>query len=131
MIIEIEETRQKIKNLDYYFLLNIKWFISFLYLMLLTPISWANRVWALPFLTVLAPSQRYNKQQGKTHKKITDWARQMILQLSRWLPQRQLVIVADASYACYRLLDAVRHKACMIRVSLKTLRKLLFRIKFG
>ena len=83
-------------------------------LMLLTPISWANRVWALPFLTVLAPSQRYNKQQGKTHKKITDWARQMILQLSRWLPQRQLVIVADASYACYRLLDAVRHKACMI-----------------
>ena len=39
MIIEIEETRQKIKNLDYYFLLNIKWFISFLYLMLLTPMS--------------------------------------------------------------------------------------------
>jgi hypothetical protein len=28
-------------------------------MMLLTPIPWAGRVWALPFLTVLAPSERY------------------------------------------------------------------------
>ena len=49
-------------------------------LMLLTPVSWAKRVWALPFLTVLAPSERYNKQRGIRHKKLTDWARQMILQ---------------------------------------------------
>ncbi len=27
--------------------------------MLLVPIPWAHRVWALPFLTVLAPSERY------------------------------------------------------------------------
>lgn len=27
--------------------------------MMLTPISWAKRVWALPFLTALAPSERY------------------------------------------------------------------------
>ena len=54
-------------------------------LMLLTPVSWAKRVWALPFLTVLAPSERYNEQQDTRHKKLTarrpgDWARQMILQ---------------------------------------------------
>lgn len=83
-------------------------------MMLLTPISWAKRVWALPFLTVLAPSERYNKQQGKTHKKLTDWARQMILQLKRWLPNREIIVVADSSYASYRLLDAVRHHVCMI-----------------
>jgi hypothetical protein len=83
-------------------------------MMLLTPISWARRVWALPFLTVLAPSERYNQQQGKNHKKITDWARQMILQLKRWLPYRQLIVVADSSYASYSLLDAVRHHVCMI-----------------
>jgi hypothetical protein len=50
-------------------------------LMLLTPIPWAQRVWALPFLTVLAPSQRYHEQHGKRHKTITDWARQLIWQL--------------------------------------------------
>lgn len=83
-------------------------------MMLLTPISWAKRVWALPFLTVLAPSERYNEEEGKKHKKITDWARQMILQLKRWLPNRQLIVVADRSYASYRLLDAVRHHACII-----------------
>ena len=27
--------------------------------MLLTPLAWANRVWALPFLTVLCPSERF------------------------------------------------------------------------
>ena len=83
-------------------------------LMLLTPVSWARRVWALPFLTVLAPSQRYNEQRGKRHKKLTAWAKQMILQLTRWLPDRQIVVVADGSYACYALLDAVRAYACMI-----------------
>ncbi len=83
-------------------------------LMLLAPIDWAKRVWALPFLTVLAPSERYNKRQGKKHKKLTDWAKQMILQLKRWLPNRQLIVVADSSYASYSLLDAVRHHVCMI-----------------
>src|SRR6184192_2555405 len=68
-------------------------------MMLLTPIPWAQRVWALPFLTVLAPSQRYHEQRQKRHKTITDWARQMIRQVHRWLPTRQLIIVADGSYA--------------------------------
>ena len=83
-------------------------------LMLLTPISWADRVWALPFLTVLAPSERYQAQQGKRHKKVTDWARQMLLQLRRWLPDRRLVVVADASYAALGLLAAVQGHVCMI-----------------
>lgn len=83
-------------------------------LMLLTPMSWAKRVWALPFLTVLAPSERYNQQRDKRHKKLTDWARQMILQVKRWLPDRQIIVVADSSYTCYALLDAVRSAVCMI-----------------
>jgi hypothetical protein len=83
-------------------------------LMLLAPIDWTKRIWALPFLTVLAPSERYNQQQEKKHKKLTDWAKQMILQLKRWLPHRQLIVVADSSYASYSLLDAVRHHVCMI-----------------
>ncbi len=38
----------------------------------------------------------------------------MILQLKRWLPDRQIIVVADGSYACYALLDAVRSSVCMI-----------------
>ena len=75
-------------------------------LMLVAPIKWAGRTWALPFLTVLAPSERYHTQQGKVHKKITDWARQMALQLGRWLPDYQSVIVADNSYSVIELLAA-------------------------
>ncbi|MGB8347664.1 MAG: transposase, partial [Ktedonobacteraceae bacterium] len=73
-------------------------------MMLLTPIPWACRVWALPFFTVLAPSERYNQQHRRRHKKLTDWGRQMIRQLRRWLPERRLVVVADSSYAVLELL---------------------------
>ena len=83
-------------------------------LMLLSPIPWAGRVWALPFLTVLAPSERYYENRPGKHKKITDWARQMLLQLHRWLPDRKLIITADSTYCCYELLDAVRSRMCMI-----------------
>ena len=41
-------------------------------LMLLAEVSWARRVWALLFLTVLAPSRRYHEAQGRRHKTITD-----------------------------------------------------------
>jgi hypothetical protein len=75
-------------------------------LMWLTTIPWAARVWALPFLTVLAPSERYTEQSGRQHKKITDWARQMIYQLHRWVPFRRLVIVADYTYAVLDFLHA-------------------------
>lgn len=75
-------------------------------LMWLTEIPWAERIWALPFLTVLAPSARYHEQAGRQHKKMTDWARQMIFQLRRWLPERNLVVVADYSYAALEFLHA-------------------------
>lgn len=75
-------------------------------LMLLAPIPWAQRVWALPFLTVLAPSERYYQERKREHKQLTDWARQMILQVRTWLPKRQLVVTADSSYAALELLAA-------------------------
>ena len=53
-------------------------------LMWLGHVPWAGRYWALPALTVLAPSTRYYQQRGRRHKKLTDWARQMILQPRSW-----------------------------------------------
>lgn len=46
----------------------------------LAEIPWAGRVWGLPFLTVLAPSERYNVERGRRHKTLPEWGRQMIRQ---------------------------------------------------
>jgi hypothetical protein len=75
-------------------------------MMLLVPIAFAGRVWALPFFTVLAPSQRYHQQRGQRHKTLADWARQMLSQLRTWLPDRAIYVVADSEYAVIELLAA-------------------------
>jgi hypothetical protein len=85
--------------------------LRWLSLMLLAPIPWAQRVWALPFLTVLAPSKRYYAGSPRAHKKLTDWARQALLLVRRWLPQRALVFVADSSFAVLELLERMRRLA--------------------
>jgi hypothetical protein len=91
--------------------------LRWLSLMLLAPIPWAGRVWALPFLTVLAPSELYYKTKMHKHKKLTDWARQMLFQLRKWLPERMLVVVADNGYAVIELLwqmTQLHNPICMI-----------------
>jgi hypothetical protein len=91
--------------------------LRWLSLMLLAPIPWAKRVWALPFLTVLAPSERYYACSPRAHKKLTDWARQALLLVRRWLPQRALVFVADSSFAVIALLERMRrlkNPICMV-----------------
>jgi hypothetical protein len=76
-------------------------------MMLLVTVSWAKRVWGLPFLTVLAPSERYYESQPGQHKKLTDWARQMGMQVRRGLPKRKIFLVADSSYAALELLHSL------------------------
>ncbi len=82
--------------------------------MLLAPVPFAGRVWALPFLTALAPSERYAQAQGRRHKLLTDWARQLLLLVARWLPGREIIAVADSSYAAIELLAAVRRHVTVI-----------------
>src|SRR3954453_12759505 len=65
--------------------------LRWLSFMLLTPVPWADRVWALPFLTVLAPSERYARERRRRHKTLTDWAHQALLQTVRWLPERRII----------------------------------------
>jgi hypothetical protein len=88
--------------------------LRWLALMLLVPLPWAQRVWALPFLTCLCPSQRYDEQRGRTHRKLTDRARQMLLLVARWLPGRDLVVTADSSFAALELLEAVRTQVAVV-----------------
>jgi DDE superfamily endonuclease len=83
-------------------------------LMLLAPIPWAARVWALPFLTVLSPSERYYQQSGRQPRTLLDRARQAVWLMRRWLPDRELVVVGDSSYAALEWLDAVCQTVCVI-----------------
>ena len=77
-------------------------------LMLLTPIGWAKRVWALPFMTVLAASQRYYQQRGRRPQTLLERSLQMLRLLRRWLPQRTLVVVGDSAYAALDFLTALQ-----------------------
>lgn len=71
-------------------------------MMLIVPLPWCKRPWALPFLTVLAPSKKSNEKEGRRHKTSLDWTRQMVVLVSRWL-KRQWILVGDGAYACMDL----------------------------
>lgn len=94
--------------------------LRWLSLMLLAPIPWAGRVWAPPFLTALAPSERHCRERGRRHKKLTDWAGQLVSQARRWVPGRELVLVADSGFAALELLAGLnRHGVtCITRLRL-------------
>jgi hypothetical protein len=80
----------------------------------MVPIPWANRRRALPFLMVLAPSKRWSDAHNRRHKTLVDWARQVILQTKRWLSERRLIVVADASFAAIDLIAALRRHVCLV-----------------
>lgn len=90
----VRSTEKKVVNC-----FGLKW-ISMMVIVLL---PWAGRPWALPFLTVLAPSKASNKASAKRHKTTVDWARQMIMQVRRWVPNRVMVLVGDGAYAAVSL----------------------------
>lgn len=94
--------------------------LRWLSLMLLAPIPWAGRVWALPFLTALAPSARYFQERKLRPKLLTDWARQLVLQVKRRMPRRRLVLVADGGFAAIELLNCLTRRSviCVTRMRL-------------
>ncbi len=73
----------------------LKW-LSF---MALKRFSWCKRTLALPFLTVLLPSEECNKKNNKKHKTLQDWTCQVVVQLRKWLPHRQIILTADNEFA--------------------------------
>jgi hypothetical protein len=75
--------------------------------MVLPPISWAQRVWALPCLTVLCPSERFYAQHGRRHHTLLERAWQIIQLVRRWLPGREVVFVADSRFAALEWLALV------------------------
>jgi hypothetical protein len=82
-------------------------------LMILVPVPWSQRVWALPLLTTLSWPE--GRGRRATHKTSIDLARQMVLQVRRWLPGRELILVLDGGFAAVKLAsDCQRHRVAMI-----------------
>jgi len=81
---------------------------------LLVHIPWAGRIMGLPFLTVLAPSRRFYAAKPRSPRRdaagqmLLDRARQVALQIHRWLPGRKVAIVGDTAFAAIDFLAAVR-----------------------
>lgn len=70
---------------------------------LITPLPWCQRYWALPFLTLLAPSKKANEKAGKKHKTSIDWTMKMVSVVSRWMIRKPWVLLGDGAYACMDL----------------------------
>jgi hypothetical protein len=72
-------------------------------MMLLVKVPWSKRVWALPFLTALAPSEATNQANGKRHKTSIRWIMQLIVQVCRWLRGRSLILIIDGGLVSLEL----------------------------
>jgi hypothetical protein len=66
--------------------------LRWLTVMLLAPIPWAGRVWALPFLTVLAPSKGYARQHAAGTRGSPTGGARCSSWPARWLPDRRVVV---------------------------------------
>ncbi len=93
--------------------------LRWLSLMVLVPLSWAGRIWALPFLTLLCPSERYYQRYHRGHRSLPERARQVLRIMQRWLPERSIVIVGDSSFAALELLAAVTSDTCCVVTRLR------------
>jgi hypothetical protein len=70
-------------------------------MLLLVPVPWSRRVWALPFLTTLA--RPADKPGRRRHKTSLDWVRHMMKHVRRGLPGRPLVLGVDGGFAAVSL----------------------------
>jgi hypothetical protein len=70
--------------------------------MLIVPLPWCKRPWALPFMTILAPSKKANIAKNREHKTSIDWTILAMRVIARWL-KRAFILIGDGGFACIRL----------------------------
>jgi hypothetical protein len=89
--------------------------LKWISLMLVVPLPWSPRPWALPFLTLLAPSERANEQAGHRHRTTVDWTIRAVRLVARWMETAAFTVVGDGAYASVALAHAcVAHHATLV-----------------
>ena len=88
----------------------LRWIVLTL---VVTP-PWTTRCWALPILSVPAPTPQVSERLGLRHKTVAQWARQMIRLVRRWLPHAAITVLGDQAYSVVELAHACRR--CGVRL---------------
>jgi DDE superfamily endonuclease len=89
----------------------LRWIVLTL---VITP-PWTRRSWALPVLSVLAPTPEVSRPLGLQHKTVPQRACQIMLLVHRWLPAAELTIIGDQTYSVLELGSAcARHDVRLI-----------------
>ncbi len=88
----------------------LRWIVLTL---IVTP-PWNTRPWALPFLSVPAPTPQVSERLGLRHKTIAQWARQMIRVVRRWLPHVAITVLGDQACSVVELAHVCR--CCGVRL---------------
>jgi DDE superfamily endonuclease len=77
----------------------LRWIVLTL---VITP-PWTARAWALPVLSVPAPTPEVSRRLGLRHKTVPCRARQMLLAVRRWLPGVEMTAIGDQTYSVHEL----------------------------
>jgi hypothetical protein len=76
----------------------IKWLCA----AMIVKLPWANRYWALPFMTVLCPSKKHDTEKNIKHNTSIDRAMQLVSIISNTL-RRPWILLGDGGFACLKL----------------------------
>ena len=78
--------------------------------------GFARRTWGLPFLTLLSRSEQADARRQRRHQTLPEKATWAMRLVTRWCPDRQLVMVGDGAYASLDLFWTLRQRAvCVAR----------------
>src|SRR3954471_23815918 len=77
--------------------------IRWICVMLLVPVPWSRRRWALPFLTIPTFSPATSARLGKAHRTAPERTEVLVRLIRRWQPDRAIEVVGDSGFAVLRL----------------------------
>src|SRR5215216_7611904 len=77
--------------------------IHWVCVMLLAPVPWSRRRWALPFLTIPTFTPAISAKLGKPHRTAPKRTEGLVRLIRRWQPDRTIHLVGDSGFAVLRL----------------------------
>ncbi len=90
--------------------------VRWLSMAIVVSVPWTKRSWALPFLTVVLLSPKTDAKLGKRHYTSVARVGQLISQVRRWHPDREITVVGDGAFAAVPLIQHCQRKH--VRVTL-------------
>jgi hypothetical protein len=87
--------------------LGIRWLV----VALLVQPTWSARQWALPVLVVPLRARPKAGHSPRRVRTLVEWSAFLVVRLRQWLPEREIVLVGDGSYAAVALVQRCQRLA--------------------